>query len=329
MELEIDEPPREPDRAGPADAGIVLDGLAKTFATPAGRVQAVRGLGLEIPRGQTVALLGPNGAGKSTTIEMLLGLVDPDAGAISVFGGSPAEAVAAGRIGAMLQTGNMIREVRVRELVAMVAALYPDPLDVDEVIERTGLAACAGHWTHRLSGGQAQRVRFALALVADPELLVLDEPTVAMDVDGRRDFWAAMRAFAARGRTVVFATHYMDEADAFADRIVVLAQGRIVADGPPTEIKALVGTRTLRATLPGVPMAALRDLPGVIAGERHGDLVTLTCADSDAAIRALLAGYADARDIELTAAGLEQAFVQLTSDVSDPPAVDGRPEVRP
>jgi ABC-2 type transport system ATP-binding protein len=293
-------------------AGIHLQGLTKTFATPNGPIRAVRGVDIAIAPGETVALLGPNGAGKSTTIDMLLGLARPDAGTVSLFGGPPQEAVASGRVGAMLQTGALLRFLTVRELIAMMASLYPDPLAVEEVIELCGLQAAAGQRTEKLSGGQAQRVRFACALVSNPELLVLDEPTVAMDVEGRHAFWATMRSFAARGTTIVFATHYLEEADAFADRAVLMARGRIVADGPTTEIKARVGARTIRATLPGADVGALEALPGVAAAERRGAAVTLRCADSDAAIRALLAAHPAVSDIEISGAGLEEAFLELT-----------------
>jgi ABC-2 type transport system ATP-binding protein len=294
--------------------GIRLQGLVKTFKTPHGPVGAVRGVDIAIEPGETVALLGPNGAGKSTTIDMLLGLTRPDAGTVSLFGGTPEQAIAAGRVGAMLQTGALLRDLTVRELIAMMAALYPRPLDVDEVLDLTGLAATAAQRTEKLSGGQSQRARFAVALVSDPDLLVLDEPTVAMDVEGRHAFWATMREFAARGKTIVFATHYLEEADAFADRAVLMARGRVVADGPTTEIKARVGSRTIRATLPDVELDVLRALPGVAGAERRGEAVTLRCTDSDVAIRALLARAPGAADIEISGAGLEEAFLQLTGD---------------
>jgi ABC-2 type transport system ATP-binding protein len=293
---------------------ISLRGLVKSFKGPSGPIEAVRGVDIEIAAGETVALLGPNGAGKSTTIDMLLGLLEPDAGSVSLFGRTPSDAVAAGAVGAMLQTGSLIRDLNVRELVAMMAALYPQPLPVDEVLELTGTAEIAAQRTQKLSGGQTQRVRAAVALVSNPELLVLDEPTVAMDVEGRRAFWRVMRAFAARGKTILFATHYIEEADAYADRAVLMARGRIVADGPTTEIKAMVGSRTIRATLPDVEPDALRRLAGVSSADRRGEAIVLTCSDSDQAIRALLAAYPSARDIEIIAAGLEQAFLALTGD---------------
>jgi ABC-2 type transport system ATP-binding protein len=272
---------------------------------------------LSIAGGETVALLGPNGAGKSTTIDMMLGLARPDAGKVSVFGRSPREAVHAGAVGAMLQTGELVRDLSVRELISLVASLYAEPMDVDDALALAGLTDVADQRTQKLSGGQTQRTRFATAVVCDPQLLVLDEPTVAMDAQGRRDFWAAMREYAARGRTVLFATHYLEEADANADRAVLLAGGLIVADGPTTEIKARVGTRTIRATLPEAGLDELRALPGVATAERHGEAVTLRCTDSDAAIRGLVRDYAAARDIEITGAGLEEAFLELTTEPAD------------
>jgi ABC-2 type transport system ATP-binding protein len=294
--------------------GIRLQGLTKSFHSSQGVVRAVRGIDVSIAVGETVALLGPNGAGKSTTIDMILGLLEPDRGAVSVFGRSPSEAVDRGAVGAMLQTGDLIKDLSVRELVTMIASLYPTPLEVEEALELTGTSAFADQRTNKLSGGQTQRVRCAVALVSNPELLVLDEPTAAMDVEGRRSFWATMRAFAALGKTVLFATHYLEEADAYADRAVLMSHGRIVADGPTNEIKAMVGTRTIRATLPDVQTDALAKLPGVSSAERRGELATLSCTDSDAAIRALLSAYPDARDIEIAAAGLEEAFLELTAD---------------
>jgi ABC-2 type transport system ATP-binding protein len=255
----------------------------------------------------------PNGAGKSTTIDMLLGLLAPDAGSVSLFGKPPRDAIDAGAVGAMLQTGALIRDLSVRELIAMMAALYPEPLEVDEVLSLTGIEEIADRRTQKLSGGETQRVRFAVALVSNPELLVLDEPTVAMDVEGRHGFWTTMREFASRGKTVLFATHYLEEADAYADRAVLMARGAIVADGPTNEIKGMVGVRTIRATLPGVAPAELSTLPGVATVERRGEAALLRCSDSDVAIRALLDRFPEARDIEITGAGLEEAFLQLTA----------------
>ncbi len=301
---------------------IEASGLRKSY----GQIEAVRGIDLSIDAGETVALLGPNGAGKSTTIDMILGLADPDGGTVSVFGDVPTAAIDAGSVGAMLQTGALIRDLSVRELVEMVASLYPSPLPVEEALELTGLSEIGGQRTQKLSGGQTQRVRFAVALVSNPKLLVLDEPTVAMDVEGRHSFWTTMRGLAAQGRTVLFATHYLEEADAYADRAVLMAHGEVVADGPTNEIKAMVGTRRIRATLPDADLDALEQLPGVTSAERRGEAVMLSCADSDAAIRALLDAHGEARDIEIVSAGLEQAFLQLTGEdaPSRPAAVEAR-----
>ncbi|MGB7052457.1 MAG: ABC transporter ATP-binding protein [Acidimicrobiales bacterium] len=293
--------------------GIELSKVAKSF----GPVQAVRGIDLAVPPGETVALLGPNGAGKSTTIDMILGLSRPDSGTVSVLGASPAEAVKSGRVGGTLQDGSPPDQLRVRELVALMASYYPHPLPVDDVLRQTGIEDIAGRWASKLSGGQAQRVRFAAALVGDPDLLVLDEPTSGIDVEGRREFWQAMRAVAERGKTILFATHYLEEADANADRIVLMARGRIVADGPATEIKAKVGTRTIRATLPAVDLADLQALPGVLSAERHGDAITLSCSDTDAALSALFRSFPGARDTEVRGASLEEAFLELTVDEDD------------
>jgi ABC-2 type transport system ATP-binding protein len=264
--------------------GVELRGAAKSYRTAGTVVHAVRGIDVSIARGETVALLGPNGAGKSTTIDMVLGLIG---------------------------------DVKVRELVAMMAALHPHPLGVDEALELAGLADIADRRTHKLSGGQAQRVRFAMALVPDPAILILDEPTVGMDVEARRAFWLSVRAFAARGKTVIFATHYLEEADAYADRAVLMSRGRVVADGPTSEIRARVGTRTIRATLPDADATELASLPGVTRADRRGDAIVLICADSDAAIRALLEAHPEAHDIEIASAGLEDAFIELTSDPGD------------
>jgi ABC-2 type transport system ATP-binding protein len=284
-------------------------------------VQAVRGIDIEIRGGETVALLGPNGAGKSTTIDVLLGLSKPDAGTVEVFGSSPAQAIARGAVGAMLQTGAVIGELSVRELIDMMGSLYPAPLGVDEVLALAGISDIADRRTNKLSGGQTQRVRFAVAMVSNPDLLVLDEPTVAMDVESRYQFWQTMRTFTARGKTVLFATHYLEEADANADRIILMARGEVVADGAATEIKAATGGRQIRGTLPNADGEALRTLPGVRTAELRGDAIILNCSDSDTAVRALLQAFPNVRDLEITGAGLEAAFLELTRDPNATAAV--------
>ena len=297
--------------------GVQLVDLAKSFGT----VRAVQGVDISVAPGETVALLGPNGAGKSTTIDMMLGLTRPDRGHVELFGMTPADAIKTGAVGVMLQSGALIRDLSVRELITMMASLYANPLDVDEVLVIAGLRDVAERRTQKLSGGEAQRARFAIALVSDPDLLVLDEPTVGLDVEARHGFWTVMREFAVRGKTVVFATHYLEEADSYADRVVLMARGRVVADGSPTDIKARVGGRIIRAILPDVDLLALKDLPGVAVADRHGDSVTLHCTDGDIAVRALLGLYPDAHDIEIRGAALEEAFLELTADDVDTPVV--------
>jgi ABC-2 type transport system ATP-binding protein len=295
-----------------AVGGLAIDlaGLHKSY----GAIEAVAGVGLQVAPGEVVAILGPNGAGKSTTIDMLLGLTRPDSGTVRLFGCPPESAVAAGAVGAMLQTGGLIQNISVEELITMMASLYPNPMPVADVLERAGLTGVAAKTAQKLSGGQTQRVRFGLSLVSNPDLMVLDEPTVGLDVEGRYDFWAAVRGLAAQGRTVVFATHYLEEADAFADRIVLMARGRIVADGSTSEIKGMATSRTIRATLPDVDPAVLERQRGVSRAERHGDTVSLYSADSDAVLRAFLSEYPQARDIEVAGSGLDTAFRALTGD---------------
>jgi ABC-2 type transport system ATP-binding protein len=298
-----------------------IEALTKRFAVrrglfgrAQGAVRAVDGVDLTIAPGEVVALLGPNGAGKSTTIDLLLGLSRPDAGEVSLFGRSPREAISAGLVGAMLQSGGFPDDITAGEVVGLMGALQERALSPAEALERAGVADVAGQRIARLSGGQRQRVRFAAALVTDPDLLVLDEPTVAMDVQARREFWAEMRTFTNGGRTVLFATHYLAEAEEYADRVVLLRAGKVVADGSVAAVRALVSGRVVAFTLPGADAGGFGGLPGVTGVVVEGDRVRLTCTDSDAALRALLPAVPAARDIEVTAHGLEDAFVKLTSE---------------
>ncbi|MGW3069257.1 ABC transporter ATP-binding protein, partial [Streptomyces sp. NPDC001130] len=295
------------------DEAIHVTGLAKSH----GKVRAVDGMTLTVARGEVVALLGPNGAGKSTTIDMLLGLTTPDAGEVRIFGRPVREAVTTGDVGAMLQSGALLEDATVAETVGVLASMYARPLLTATALERAGITDLANRRGRKLSGGQKQRVHFAMALVADPDLLVLDEPTAAMDVESRRAFWASMREFTASGRTVLFATHYLAEAEEFADRVILMRSGRIVADGSVAQIRAAVSGRMLRAVVPGATRERLAALPGVTSAELRGDRAELSCADSDTAMRALLAAFPQATDIEITAHGLEEAFVALTQDAGE------------
>ncbi len=288
---------------------VRLVGVHKNF----GAVQAVRGVDLVVPAGQVMAFLGPNGAGKTTTIDMILGLSRPTLGTVEVYGTTPAHAVRKGLIAAVMQNGGLLRDLTVGETVEYTAALYSRTRPVAEVLDRAGITAISGRLVGKCSGGEQQRLRFAMALLPDPALLILDEPTQGMDVEGRREFWRAIRADARRGRTIMFATHYLEEADAYADRIVLVRRGQIVADGTAAQVKARASGRVVRVTLPGADEQALRALPGVTAVNVRGDTVVLTATDSDLIARHLLTNTA-ARDLEITSAGLEDAFLALTGD---------------
>ncbi|HUZ69982.1 MAG TPA: ABC transporter ATP-binding protein [Candidatus Saccharimonadales bacterium] len=299
------------DHATTGDA-VRVEGVSRSY----GAVRAVDDVSLSVGRGQTVALLGPNGAGKTTTITMILGLARPDQGTVAVLGTSPEDAVARGLIGAMLQDGGMMPGVQVGELLAMVRNLFPAPLSLRETMVVAQLEGLEKRRVDRLSGGQSQRLRLAMALVGDPELLILDEPTAAMDVEARRNFWHEMRGFTDRGRTILFSTHYLEEADITADRIILMARGRVVADGTPSAIKNSVGLRVIRFTVVRAETSAFDSLPGVVAASAHGNRVELRCHDADLALRALLNTRPDAHDIEVSGIALEDAFLSITDGVA-------------
>ncbi|WP_217163911.1 ABC transporter ATP-binding protein [Streptomyces sp. AC512_CC834] len=291
-----------------ATPAVSFAGAAKAY----GDVRAVDGVDLRIGRGETVALLGRNGAGKSTAIALLLGLCPPDAGTVELFGGPPERAVRDGRVGAMLQEARAVPRVTVGELVAFVAGRYPAPMPVGQALELAGIAELAGRRVDRLSGGQTQRVRFALALAGHPDLLVLDEPTAALDVEARHTFWRAMRAYARHGSTVLFSTHYLEEAEAHADRILVVDRGRIVADGTGDELRRAAGGSRVSFDLAGRPTGDLTLLPGVRTLEIRGDRALLRTEDSDATVVAL-AALGAIRGLEVAPASLDDAFLALTA----------------
>jgi ABC-2 type transport system ATP-binding protein len=306
----------------PRVPAIRLGDLTKSF----GDVHAVRGIDLRIEQGEIVAFLGPNGAGKTTTIDLLLGLSQPTAGSVEVLGHTPRQAIARGLVSAVMQTGGLLKDLTVRETVEYTASLFADTQPVDAVLAHAGITALADRRVGKCSGGEQQRLRFAMALLSDPALLLLDEPTTGMDVEGRRAFWAAIRRDAEQGRTVLFATHYLEEADQYADRIVLMRKGRIVADGTGSQIKALAAGRTVRATLDDPDHRALARLDGVDSVEVRGDTVLLHARDTDAVARYLLT-QTGARDLEITARGIEEAFLTLTGDAdqadTDTPTPEG------
>lgn len=294
------------------NAAITLTGVTKTFPGKHGRVEAVRGVDLEIAPGEVVAFLGPNGAGKTTTIDMILGLSEPTTGNVTVFGMTPHAAVARGLVAAVMQTGGLLKDLTVRESVEYVAALFPDARPVDDVLATAGITDLADRRLGKCSGGEQQRVRFAMALVPDPALIVLDEPTTGMDVNARRAFWEAIHADAARGRTILFATHYLEEADAWADRVVVMRDGEIVADGSSSDIRAAGGGRRVSATWPDADIALVEAIEGVSGVDVHGDQIVVHTSDSDAVARELLT-RTTAHSLDIASRGIEDAFVELTS----------------
>jgi len=278
-----------------------------------GGFTAVDGVDLHIEQGEVVAFLGPNGAGKTTTIDMLLGLSQPDQGSVDLFGETPRAAIGRGLVSAVMQTGGLLSDVTVRDTLRMTASLFANSTSVDSALQRAGIAEIADRKVGKCSGGQQQRLRFAMALLSDPGLIVLDEPTTGMDVEGRHSFWQAIHADAQRGRTVLFATHYLEEADRYANRIILIRKGQIVADGTTAEIKAMASGRTIEAELPGADRASLAALPGVDSVEVQGNRLIIRATDSDIVARHLLT-QTDARDVTITSQNLEQAFLALTGD---------------
>ncbi len=299
---------KQPPSAGPA---VVLRDVVKVYN---GRVTALDQASFEIARGETVALLGPNGAGKSTAIDTMLGLRTPTSGEVRVLGLTPSAAAAAGKIGGMVQTGGLPEGAKVSELISLFRQLYRGQRSQADLLRLAGLTEIADRRVEQLSGGQTQRVRFALALAGRPELLFLDEPTAALDVEARRAFWQSVRTIAEQGTTVLFATHYLEEADANATRIIVVSHGRVLADGTPADIKAYTSVRTIRFATPEADPSVLLKLPGVMDVAASGDAVTVRSGDADATLPALYALGRPVRGLEVGGGGLEEALLALTSD---------------
>ncbi len=290
-------------------AAIELCGVHKHY----GKVKAVNGLDLSVSKGEVVAFLGPNGAGKTTTIDIILGLSEPSRGSASVFSMTPRRAVSLGLAAAVMQTGGLLGDYTVSETLQFMAAVYGKKSSVDAVMERAGIARLANSSVKSCSGGEQQRLRFAMALLPDPELLILDEPTQGMDVEGRREFWLSIKEDAALGKTILFATHYLEEADNYADRIVLVKKGEIVADGTPMEVKSLSSDKTVRAHVSSVDKDVLLKMEGVVSAELANNKLEVVCRDSDMVARYLLL-ETDAVNLEISLAGLEETFLNLTTN---------------
>jgi ABC-2 type transport system ATP-binding protein len=276
-----------------------------------GGVEALAGVDVTLRRGELTALLGPNGAGKTTAVKLLLGLARPSGGAVRLFGGDPGTRAVRERRSAMLQVAKVPETLTVREHLTLFAAYYPRPLPVGEAIRRAALERVADRRFGELSGGERQRTLFALALIGDPELLLLDEPTVGFDVEARRALWAEIRRLVGEGRAVLLTTHYLEEADALADRVVVLDRGAVIADGTPAEVKRRAAARRV-ACRTRLADAELRALPGVHAVEREGERVALMVAEAEPVVAALLRLDPGLGELEVRGAGLEEAFLALT-----------------
>jgi len=280
-----------------------------------GDVCALRDVNFRVRAGEVVALLGPNGAGKTTAVKLLLGLMPPNSGKVRVFGNDPTNPENRMRTGAMLQVGRVPETLRVREHIDLFSTYYARPLPAEDVLAAAGLEKLRDRKFAELSGGQKQRVLFALAICGDPDVLFLDEPTVGLDVEARRMLWDKIRQLVGRGKTVLLTTHYLPEADALADRIAVINQGEIVAQGTPAEIKAQTSGKRIRC-ITRLELSVLRQIPGVTEVKRDRGAVELHATEAEPIVRELLARDRTLSGLEVTSAGLEEAFLALTQDTA-------------
>jgi ABC-2 type transport system ATP-binding protein len=281
-----------------------------------GEVRALRGVNFAVRAGEVVALLGPNGAGKTTAVKLLLGLLQPNSGKARVFGGDPTNPQNRMRTGAMLQVGKVPETLRVREHIDLFSSYYPQPLPLEQVLAASGLEKLRDRKFGDLSGGQRQRTLFALAICGNPDLLFLDEPTVGLDVEARRSLWEEIRRLVNRGKTVLLTTHYLEEADALADRIAVINQGEIIAEGTPSQIKAQTSGKRIRC-ITALSLASLLQIPGVTNAKQDREAVEIHAREAEPVVRALLAKDSSLAGLEVTSAGLEEAFLALTQDTGE------------
>jgi ABC-2 type transport system ATP-binding protein len=294
-------------RAGTAAPVAVLDNVTKKY----GAITALNGLSLTLRPGEIVALLGPNGAGKSTAVRLLLGLSTPTAGTARIFGGDPRQPATRARIGAMLQVASVPKTLKVKEHIDLFRSYYPKPLPMAEIVRIAQLEGIEDRLFQELSGGQKQRLLFGLAMCGDPEIVFLDEPTVGLDIEARRGLWEQIRSLAARGKTVLLTTHYLEEADALAHRIVVINKGKVVSEGTPAEIKSKTASRKIRCVT-CLTAAEIWEIPGVIGVQQTGATTCVSAANVEGVLRRMLAADAELAGLEVASPALEDAFLELT-----------------
>lgn len=293
-----------------SESVVSLRSVTKTY----GLQRGLDNVSFDLYQGSIIALLGPNGAGKTTTVRLLLGLAAPTSGSVRIFGSDPCQSSVRIRVGAMLQVGmgSVPAQLTVREHFDLFRSYYPKPLAMSEIMSITGLEGLERRRFGKLSGGQKQRVMFGLALCGDPDLLFLDEPTVGMDVEARRALWDSIQQMAQRGKTILLATHYLEEADRLADRVLVLQAGKIVADGTPEEMKNVEQSREIRCRT-ALGAEVLMAFPSVSNVRREGASTIVSSGDPDTVVRAILDNDPSVRDLEIRGVGLEEAFVALTA----------------
>jgi ABC-2 type transport system ATP-binding protein len=297
--------------------------LAHITKRYANGVLALDNLSLTLRRGEIVALLGPNGAGKSTAVKLMMGLSTPTGGYVRIFGGDPRQTATRLRTGVMLQVGRAPEMLRVREHINIFRGYYPDPMAYADIVRAAGLEGVEGRMFGQLSGGQKQRMLFALSLAGDPDLIFLDEPTAGLDIEARRGMWVQIRSLAARGKTVLLTTHYLEEADALAHRIVVINKGRMVCEGTPAEVKSMgsatSGNSTSRSLKiircsTSLPASTLLAIPGVTSAEAIGPITSITSTRAEATLREMLALDQNLHSLEVQSPALEDAFLALTAE---------------
>jgi ABC-2 type transport system ATP-binding protein len=287
---------------------VQLEHASKNF----GKVQALKHVSFKVEAGEVIAFLGPNGAGKTTAISLMMGLRAPDSGSATIFGRDPRDPQNRSRIGAMLQESDVPSTLRVREVVDFIGRAYSNPLTVAKALEMADLSELANRPASNLSGGQKKRLAFALAVIGNPDVLFLDEPTAALDVEARRGFWEQVGTFTRSGKTIILTTHYLEEADAIAERIVVINQGEIVAQGTPAAIKARVGGKVVRFKSPKLEATMLEKLP-ITRSSINAESVELYTLEPEHVLRELFARNVPMSDLEVRGGGLEEAFVQITN----------------